>query len=114
MSEKDFKKIESRFKKSMGTFVDSIEKMKEMMGASDVESPRAIFDFESEEDYESYCIEFTERYRDDITEFVNRLFFLSEKARATKEDAFELYQVLLGGFGSYLLLKKVRELVSVE
>ena len=109
VSEKDFKKIESHFKKSMGTFADSIEKMKEMMGASDVEKLKSPFDFESEEDYESYCIEFTERYRDDITEFVNKLFLLSEEARVSKEDAFELYQLLVGGFGAYLLLEKVKE-----
>ena len=108
ISEKDLKKIESRFKKVVGTFTDSFDKMKGMMGASDLERPKNMFEFESEIDYENYCIEFTEKYKDDITEYANRLFLLSEKSRTTKGDAFELYQILIGGFASYMLLKKVK------
>jgi len=110
ISEKELKKWESRTKKSVGILADSFDKVKGMVGVPDLERPRNVFEFESEIAYENYCIEFIERYKDDITEYANKLFLLSEKARATKEDAFELYQILIGGFASYILLKKVREL----
>lgn len=105
MENKDFRKAKRSIKDSTEMF----DKIKGLIGASDIMTPKTPLDFKSEEEFENYCKEYIEKYNIDITDFANKIFILNERVNATKENAIELYQMLISGFCSFLLLKNIKE-----
>lgn len=98
--DKDLKKIKRNIKESTEVF----DKLKGLIGASDITTPKTPLDFESEKDFENFCKEYTEKYSIEITQFANKIFLANE----TKENASELYALLTGGFNVYLLLETLK------
>lgn len=110
MENKDFRKIKKTLEGSSETF----DKVKGLLGAPDMITPKNPFDFENKEDFENFCSEYIKKYRIEITEFANYIFLANERVNITKEEIGELYSILVSGFPAFLFKKRFEDTDNIK
>jgi len=102
----DIDKIEKKIKKRLKESSEMIEEVKGALGCSDIERMKLPLEFESEVNFENYCKDYIEKYKDKIVDYANEFLLISNREKDS-EEVLELYMLLMG-FSSFLVIERAK------
>lgn len=70
------------------------------------QSIKTIFDFNNIDEFVDYCKDFIQNNNAEIEEYIFKL--LDYKERTDKKSIIDFFSMLIGGFGSFQLIKQMK------